>query len=150
MMLPELVDFELPSFGAARRYLWVAINKTYPHQAKKVAAALLGLGPFIGSKAVVIVDADAQLRDAEDVWFRVASHVHPPRDVTFFPAPTDGLDHAAPVASAGQVMVIDATRKLPEEHPRHWPEATQSSDEIREQVSRRFEEYGLGSAIEDT
>ena len=115
-----------------------------------LVAALLGLGPFIGTKAVIVVDADVKLRDADEVWYRVASHVHPPRDVTFLPMPTDRLDHAAPLPSAGQAMIIDATCKLPEEHPRPWPDAAKTSDEVREQVSRRLEEYGLGSVIKDT
>ena len=142
-LIPELIDFELPDFGAARRCLFVAIEKSYPHQAQKAAAALLGAGPFIGAKLAVVVDADVNLRADQEVWSRVAANVVPSRDLAMLPAPTDRFDHAVPEVSAGQVMIIDATRKLPGEHPRRWPKATRASDETREQIERRWEEYGL-------
>ena len=38
---------------------------------------------------------------------------------------------------------IDATHKLPEEDARPWPEEILMSDEIRDLVTRRWQEYGL-------
>jgi 4-hydroxy-3-polyprenylbenzoate decarboxylase len=41
-------------------------------------------------------------------------------------------------------MGVDATRKWPSEgFTRPWPEAVRMSDEIKEQVSKRWKEYGI-------
>jgi 4-hydroxy-3-polyprenylbenzoate decarboxylase len=41
-------------------------------------------------------------------------------------------------------MGIDATKKWKEEgHPREWPEEIEMSEEVKELVSKRWQEYGL-------
>ncbi|KUK36678.1 MAG: 3-octaprenyl-4-hydroxybenzoate carboxylyase UbiD, partial [Thermacetogenium phaeum] len=44
----------------------------------------------------------------------------------------------------GSKVGIDATKKGPEEgHPREWPEEITMSDEIKQLVTARWQEYGL-------
>ncbi len=145
MMIPDIVDYDLPTFGVFHNFAFVSIRKTYPFQARKVMSALWGLGQLMFTKIIVVVDEDVNVHDYDEVWFHVGSNVHPGRDVVFCEGPTDILDHAAPVCGVGHKMGIDATRKWPEEgHPRPWPPLIRMSDEVRELVTRRWAEYGIG------
>jgi 4-hydroxy-3-polyprenylbenzoate decarboxylase len=146
MVLPELVDYNLPRPGAFHNLCFVSIRKRYPMQARKVMNAIWSLGQMMFSKIVVVVDEHVNVHDEEKVWFYVGANVHPGRDVVFNEGPTDILDHAAPVCGVGHKMGIDATRKFPEEgHPREWPNEMLMSQEIRDLVSSRWPSYGLGS-----
>ncbi|MBS0262627.1 MAG: UbiD family decarboxylase [Planctomycetes bacterium] len=143
--IPEFVDYNFPQAGGGRQMLFVSIRKTYPQQARKVLNALWGLWPTLMAKIVVIVDEHVDVQDEHQVWFRVASNVHPGRDVVFNSVPTDAADHAAPVEGVGQPMGIDATAKFPEEaHPRPWPGDLVMPGEIKDLVTNRWAQYGLG------
>jgi 4-hydroxy-3-polyprenylbenzoate decarboxylase len=145
MFVPEVVDYDLPIFGVFHNFAFVAIKKTYPQQARKVMSAIWGLGQMMFSKIIVVVDAHVIVHDHNQVWFHVGANVHPGRDVVFHQGPTDILDHAAPVCGVGHKMGIDATAKLPEEgHPRPWPPEMVMSREMKDLVTRRWSEYGLG------
>ena len=146
MMVPEVVDYDLPTFGVFHNFAFVSIRKTYPQQARKVMSAIWGLGQLMFTKIIVVLDADVDVHDYDRVWFTVGSHVHPGRDVVFSEGPTDILDHAAPICGVGHKMGIDATRKLPEEgHPRPWPPEMVMIRQIRDLVTGRWQDYGLGS-----
>ncbi len=80
-VVPELVDFALPAWGGPRKFAFVSIRKSYPFQARKVASALWGWEPLAGVKMLVVVDADVNVHDANEVWSRVGANVHPGRDV---------------------------------------------------------------------
>lgn len=144
LLLPEVADIHCPPNAPNRSVVFVAIEKRFPHQARKVMNALWGLAGFATAKWIVVVDADIDLREESRVWFHVAANAHPQRDVQFCDGPADFHDHAAPVAGLGQKIGIDATRKGPlEGHPRDWPERLEMSAQMRETVERRWREYGL-------
>ena len=146
MFVPEVVDYDLPIFGVFHNFAFVSIRKTYPQQARKVMSAIWGLGQMMFSKIIVVVDAHVNVHDHNQVWFHVGANVHPGRDVVFHQGPTDILDHAAPACGVGHKMGIDATAKLPEEgHPRPWPPEMVMSREMKDLVTRRWSEYGLGA-----
>ena len=146
MFIPELVDYNLPRAGAFHNLCFVSIKKTYPQQARKVMNAIWSMGQMMFSKIVVVVDAGVDVQDEEKVWFHVGANVHPGRDVVFNAGPTDILDHAAPICGVGHKMGIDATRKFPEEgHPRPWPDEMVNSREVKDMVTRRWSQYGLGA-----
>jgi 4-hydroxy-3-polyprenylbenzoate decarboxylase len=140
--LPELVELSLPACGRGR-FAFAAIRKTYPQQARQAAAGLWGLAPLKSIKLLVLVDADVDVHQADEVWRRAATHAHPGRDTWFHEGPADPHDQAAPVPLTGGAMAIDATAKLPGEHPAVWPAEAAMSDEIRERVTARWREYGL-------
>lgn len=145
MFIPEIVDYDLPIFGVFHNFCFVSIKKTYPQQARKVMHAIWGLGQMMLSKIIVVVDAGVNVHDADEVWFHVGANVHPGRDVLFCEGPTDILDHAAPVCGVGHKMGIDATAKLSDEgHPRPWPPPQVMSREIKDLVTSRWGQYGLG------
>jgi 4-hydroxy-3-polyprenylbenzoate decarboxylase len=141
--IPELADLALPASGHGRT-AFAAIRKSYPRHAQQIAAALWGLAPLRTTKLLVLVDADVDIHREEQVWSRVATHAHPGRDAWFHEGPADPRDLATPIPLSGQAMGIDATAKLPGEHPGAWPAAAVASAEIQEKVTARWKEYGLG------
>jgi 4-hydroxy-3-polyprenylbenzoate decarboxylase len=148
MTLPEIVDYDLPVAGAFHNCVIVSIRKAYPGHAQKVMHALWGLGMLSLTKSIVVVDAHVDVHDYEDVFFRVTANVDPKRDVLITEGPLDHLDHAPGLQFYGGKLGIDATHKLPEEDARPWPDEIVMSGEIRDLVSRRWAEYGLGASAE--
>jgi 4-hydroxy-3-polyprenylbenzoate decarboxylase len=115
MSVPEIVDYDLPTAGAFHNCVIVSIRKRFPGHARKVMHAVWGLGLLSLSKAVVVVDADVDVHDYEEVFFRVCANVDPKRDVVLADGPLDQLDHAAVLPSFGGKIGFDATAKGPDE-----------------------------------
>jgi 4-hydroxy-3-polyprenylbenzoate decarboxylase len=144
MIVPDVIDYDLPQFGAFHNFVFVKIRKEYPYQARRVMSALWGAGQMSLSKFIIVVDEDVDVHDEQAVLFSVGAHVDPQRDVVITQGPLDILDHAAPFEGAGSKMGIDATRKIPGEGTiRRWPAELKMSDETIEKVTGRWKEYGL-------
>jgi 4-hydroxy-3-polyprenylbenzoate decarboxylase len=143
MTVPEIVDYDLPVAGAFHNCVIVSIRKSFPGHAHKVMHAIWGLGMLSLSKSVVVVDAHVNVHDYNEVFFYVGANVDPKRDVVIAEGPLDHLDHAPTLQFVGGKLGIDATSKGPAEGTREWPEEIAMSDEIRERVDRRWEEYGI-------
>lgn len=141
--VPELVDCAFPLVGGRAGYVVLAIHKTYPGQARRVASAVWGLLPLERTGCVVIVDGDVDPRDAGEVLGRIAANVCPQRDVFLRAGPGSRLDHAAPQPGLAQSLGIDATAKLPPEHPRPWPTRLERPASLLDAVTRRWAELGL-------
>jgi len=144
MAIPELIDCDLPQFGAARHWAFVSIRKTYAGQARQIAGAVWALRPTMFGKVLVVVDEHVDVHDAEEVWYAVAAGADPGRDVFFAEGPPDPLDPAAPPEALGRRMAIDATIKLPEERRGPAAEPALTSEETRQLVAGRWAEYGIG------
>ena len=143
-VVPEVVDLNLPMFGVFHNWAFVSIRKTHPHQAHKVMHALWGMGQMMYTKFLVVVDADVNVQDAQEVFWRVGAEADPRRDLVVTTGPADVLDHAAPAGGPAGKVGIDATRKLPEEAPgRPWPDAIRQDSDVADRVSRRWAEYGF-------
>jgi 4-hydroxy-3-polyprenylbenzoate decarboxylase len=142
--LPEIVDYDLPIAGVFHNCCIVSIRKQFPGHAAKVMHALWGLGMLSLTKCVVVVDAKVDVHDYEQVLFYAGANVDPKRDVILSEGPLDHLDHAPERQFFGGKLGIDATEKWPEEGARPWPEEIEMSPEIKELVTRRWAEYGLG------
>ncbi len=144
MAAPDILDYHLPMFGAFHNFVFVQIRKSYPYQARKVMHAVWSAGQMMLTKFIIVVDEEVNVHDEQDVLFHVGAHVDPRRDIVLVDGPLDILDHAAPFEGAGGKMGIDATRKMPGEGTiRRWPAALRMTEEIRQQVSRRWAELGL-------
>ena len=63
LAMPELVDYDLPEFAAARHWAAVSIRKTYPGQGRRAAHAAWGLRPMMFAKMLVVVDDDVDVHD---------------------------------------------------------------------------------------
>ncbi len=144
MLIPDVVDYHLPRWGAFHNFCFVKIHKEYPLQARKVASSIWGAGQMMFSKFIVIVDEEVNVHDEQAVMFAVGANVDPRRDTFLVDGPMDLLDHAAPYLAAGSKLGIDATRKIQGEGVvRDWPEPLVMSDEIKRLVDGRWSEYGL-------
>jgi 4-hydroxy-3-polyprenylbenzoate decarboxylase len=145
LLIPEVVDLHLPAAGAFHNLAVVAIKKEYPGQAQKVMNAIWGLGQMMFTKAIVVVDADIDPRDLNEVLFRVTSNVDPRRDLLFTEGPLDVLDHSSDRFAFGSKVGLDATRKCKpfDRFPREWPRDLAFPEEILARITQRWAEYGL-------
>jgi 4-hydroxy-3-polyprenylbenzoate decarboxylase len=114
LAMPDLVDYDMPEFAAARHWAAVSIRKTYPGQARRAAQAAWGLRPMMFAKMLVVVDDDVNVHDHQSVLSAITSNTNPARDVLIDQGPPDPYDPAATPGTLGQRMAIDATRKLAE------------------------------------
>jgi len=143
--LPELVDYDLPTFGAGRGWATLSIEKTYAGQARRVAHAAWGLRQFMFAKFLVVVDADVDVHDEQQVMAAIAASVAPAHDVEIQQGPPDPLDAATLPNQLGHRMVIDATRRITGEHGSEAVDSATVTEEVRRLVEGRWEEYGLGA-----
>lgn len=147
VIVPDIVDYHLPRFGAFHNCAFVKIRKEYPYHARRVMHAIWGAGQMTFTKFIIVVDEDVDVHDEQDVLFHVGANVDPRRDTVIVDGPLDILDHAAPFEGAGSKIGIDATRKIAGEGVvRRWPPELAMSDDVRERVERRWTEYGLPDA----
>ena len=143
-MLPEVVDYHLPVFGVFHNFCLMSIRKEYAYHARKVMHAIWGMGQLMFSKFIIVVDADVDVQNVDEVLFQMGANVDPRRDCCVVDGPVDALDHAAPYLCAGSKMGIDATRKLEGEGIcRAWPPKIEMPEEIRALVDKRWAEYGI-------
>ncbi|HAW49747.1 TPA: menaquinone biosynthesis decarboxylase, partial [bacterium] len=115
MLIPEIVDINLPFEGVFHNLAIVSIKKEYPGVVRKVASSLWGLGQMANTKVFVIVDSDVSLENLSEVVWKVLSNIDPRRDIFFVDGPVDILDHASPYFGYGSKVAIDGTRKTRED-----------------------------------
>jgi len=144
MVVPEIVDLELPMEGVFHNCALVSIDKKYPGQAKKVINALWGLGQMSSTKFIAVFDKDIDLQDSSMVVWKLLSNVDPRRDLLLSEGPLDALDHSAAYPNFGGKMGLDATRKTKEEGMgREWPEEIFMPEDIINMVNKKWKEYGF-------
>jgi len=147
MVVPEIVDYNLPVEGGFHNLCIVSIKKSYPGQAKKVMNALWGLGHMLMlTRCIVVVDHDVDVHDTRAVAWFVLNNIDPSQDLVVMPGPVDDLDHSGSyLMSVGHKLGVDATRKRADEgYARTWPPDIVMDAPTRELVTRRWAEYGLG------
>ncbi|RMF82595.1 MAG: UbiD family decarboxylase [Planctomycetota bacterium] len=144
MIIPDIIDYNLPMFGCFHNCAFVKIRKEYPYQARRVMHAIWGAGQMAFTKMIVVVDEHVDVQDEQAVLFHMCANVDPRRDIVITEGPLDILDHAAAETGVGGKIGIDATRKIPGEGTiRDWPDEIEMTAEVRERVTRRWAEYGL-------
>ncbi len=112
LAMPDLVDYDMPEFAAARYWASLSIRKSYAGQGRRAAQAAWGLRPMMFAKTLVVVDDDVDVRDHQAVLAAISANMNPGRDVIIDQGPSDQFDPAAAGGALGQKMAIDATRKL--------------------------------------
>ncbi len=144
MILPEVVDMNMPAEGVFHNLVIVSMKKEYPGQARKVMYGLWGLGLMSLTKTIVVVDHFVNVHDLSEVAWRVTNNIDPAQDLVMASGPLDDLDVASPTGRFGSKVGIDATRKGPlEGRQRMWPPDVVMSPEVKELVDRRWSEYGI-------
>ena len=148
LILPEVVDVNMPAEGIFHNLVLVSMKKEYPGHARKVMYGLWGLGLLSLTKVIVVVDDFVDVQNPSEVAWRVANNINPATDLVMVDGPIDDLDVASPTPRFGSKVGIDATRKGPQEgYHREWPPDIEMSPEIRERVSARWAELGLDDII---
>ncbi|MCH8853662.1 MAG: UbiD family decarboxylase, partial [Planctomycetes bacterium] len=144
MIIPDIIDYHLPRFGAFHHCAFVKIKKEYPYHARKVMHAIWGAGQMAFTKLIIVVGESVNIHDEQDVLFHMCANIDPSRDLELVTGPLDILDHASVTYGGGGKLGIDATHKLPGEgQVRDWPDELVMSEEITSLIARRWEEYGL-------
>jgi len=144
MVLPEVIDMNMPAEGIFHNLVIVSIRKRYPGHARKVMAALWGMGLMMLAKTIVVVSEHVNVHDLSEVAWRATGNIDPKRDLVLVEGPMDDLDHAALRHRFGGKLGVDATEKTAmDDVVQPWPEEISMSDEIRALVTRRWKDYGL-------
>ncbi|QZE13458.1 menaquinone biosynthesis decarboxylase [Halosquirtibacter laminarini] len=116
VMVPEILDMDLPPAGVAHNITLAQINKTFSGQAHKVAYSMWGAGQMMFNKVMVITDESAPNVHSYRRMARIISQkVEVSRDIFFSRGPMDVLDHSSNAFAYGSKMGVDATEKLDEE-----------------------------------
>jgi 4-hydroxy-3-polyprenylbenzoate decarboxylase len=142
---PEITDFWLPPEGCSYRVAVVSMKKAYPGHAKRVMLGVWSyLRQFMYTKFVIVIDDDLNARDWNDVIWAISTNMDPARDITLIEnTPIDYLDFASPEPSLGSKMGMDATAKLYPETKREWGRRISMTDDVIEEVTKKWKQYGL-------
>jgi len=142
---PEIVDFYLPMEGCSYRMAIVSINKGYAGHAKRVMFGIWSyLRQFMYTKFIIVVDADIDCRDWNEVIWAITTRCDPVRDFTMAEhTPIDYLDFASPVAGLGSKVGIDATNKWQGETDREWGRPIVMDENVKKRIDDIWPELGL-------
>ncbi len=145
MILPEIVDVNMPAEGIFHNLVIVSMKKEYPGHPQKVAYGLWGMGLMMLARAVVLVDEDTNVHDLSQVAWRVTNNIDGRRDVFFADGPVDDLDVGSPLQRFGTKIGVDATRKTDAEmrDGKRWMPDIVMTPEVKALVDRRWETYGI-------
>ena len=146
LVVPEIVDYNLPVEGGFHNLAIVSIRKSYPGHAQKVMNALWGLGHMMMlTRTILVVDHDIDVQNVRAVAWYALNNVDASRDLVIMPGPVDDLDHSGSyVPALGHKLGIDATRKGADEgYRREWPPDIVMDAATRSLVTQRWQEYGL-------
>ncbi|MEV6929620.1 menaquinone biosynthesis decarboxylase [Dactylosporangium sp. NPDC051485] len=144
LLIPDIVDYDLPAAGVFHNCVIVSIRKRYPKHAQKVMSAVWGAHLLSLAKLIVVVDEDCDVHDYAEVAFRAFGNVDYAHDLLLTEGPVDHLDHASYQQFWGGKAGLDATRKTPSEgYHRGWPEEMVMSPDIVARVDKRWREYGF-------
>ncbi|MCI4364278.1 MAG: menaquinone biosynthesis decarboxylase [Thermoplasmata archaeon] len=139
LVLPEVVDMNLPLEGLFINVAVVSIRKQFPGHARKVMHALWGLGQLIFTRYVIVVDAEVNVHDLSEVLYRVGLQADPEEDFELVHGPVDQLSVSNRIPNLGGKVGIDATRKGPDEgYDRGWPEEIRMDPAVLDRVEALF------------
>ena len=136
---PEILDFYLPPEACSYRIAVVSLRKQYPGHARRIMMGIWSwLRQFTYTKFVIVVDADIDIRNWNEVIWAISTRMDPVRDCLLMEnTPIDYLDFASPEAGLGGKMGLDATNKWPGETRRAWGRPIEADP----QFSRRMDAF---------
>jgi 4-hydroxy-3-polyprenylbenzoate decarboxylase len=144
LVIPEILDLELPLSGVFHNCVIVSIRKRYPAQVKKVMYALWGLGQMMYTKMIIVVDESVDVHDLSTVMWKVFNNIDGKRDIVFCEGPLDALDHASPLPLQGTRLGIDATKKTPlDGHTRPWPDDIEMDEKVVAHIDEIWDSLGI-------
>ncbi len=115
MMIPEIVDMEMPVEGVFHNLVIAQIHKAFAGHGQKVMSAMWGAGQMMFNKILVLVDEGVSITDYLSLAKYVFKNLNPATDISFAQGPMDVLDHSCSKLGFGGKMCIDGTKKFEEE-----------------------------------
>ena len=145
LVLPEVVDINMPAEGSFHNLVIVSIKKEFPGHGKKVMHGLWGLGLMSLVKTIIVVDHNVDVHNMSEVAWRVTNNIDPSQDFVFSAGPIDDLDIGSSTRGVGGKVGIDATIKLPLEGGRQggWPPDIIMDQVVKDLVDGKWSDYGL-------
>jgi 4-hydroxy-3-polyprenylbenzoate decarboxylase len=141
-LIPDIIDYDLPQFGAFHNCAAIQIHKDYPLHGRRVMHSVWGAGQMAWTKHIFVVEDTVDVHDTAAVLRAAGEWCDPARDIEYINGPLDILDHAAPYFGAGTKAGFDCTRKREGEQVgsdrpiTNKPRAPISSDAARELLAR--------------
>lgn len=131
----KILSFDYPLSDVAQGCLVVSIKKETKDDVRQLIDELWSLDGMKYNKFLIVVDEDVEASDTSKVAWKVFNNIDAMRDLVVKEVPSESFGHR---------LGIDATKKLAMDgHPREWPGDIVMSDEMKEQVTRRWSEYGI-------
>lgn len=115
MMVPEIIDMDMPVEGVFHNLVIAQIKKEYAGQAQKVMNAMWGAGQMMFNKILVVADAQADIKNYHRLAQTIFKNMNVAADIFFTTGPMDVLDHSCSKLGFGGKMCIDGTRQFEEE-----------------------------------
>lgn len=109
LMIPEMVDLNLPFEGVFHNCAIVSIKNKYPGCARKVMNSIWGMGQMMYTKFILIVDESVDVQNLDEVLQAVLQNVNGSQSVVISEGPLEALDHSSNEALYGSKLGIDAT-----------------------------------------
>lgn len=131
----KVLSFDYPMSDVLQGCLVVSIKKETKDDVHQLMEELWSHEAMKYNKFLIVVDEDVDASDTSKVAWKVFNNIDAMRDLVVKEVLTESFGHR---------LGIDATKKLAiDNHPREWPGDIVMSDEIKEQVTRRWSEYGI-------
>jgi 4-hydroxy-3-polyprenylbenzoate decarboxylase len=126
-IIPDIIDYDLPMFGAFHNCAFVKIRKEYPLQARRIMHAIWGAGQMSWTKTIAVVDDDVDVTTRPPSYGRSETGACRPGIPSWFAARLTSWTTRRPSSEPGAKLGLDATRKTtPAETHRHMePLATE-------------------------
>lgn len=115
MMVPEIVDMDMPVEGVFHNLVIAQIKKEYAGQAQKVMNAMWGAGQMMFNKILVIADEHADIKNYKGLAKTIFKNLNVVTNIFFTSGPMDVLDHSCSKLGFGGKMCIDGTNQFEEE-----------------------------------
>ena len=111
MIIPELVDINLPLEGVFHNCAIVSIKNKYPGAAIKIMNSIWGMGQMMYTKLIIAVDDSVDVQNLAQVRDAVLNNVITKHHLFISEGPLDALDHSSNEALYGNRLGVDATTK---------------------------------------
>ncbi|MDP4129702.1 MAG: menaquinone biosynthesis decarboxylase, partial [Bacteroidota bacterium] len=145
MMIPEIVDMEMPVEGVFHNLVIAQIHKEYAGHAQKVMSAMWGAGQMMFNKILVLVDEATRITDYKALAQYVFKNLNPATDISFAQGPMDVLDHSCSKLGFGGKMCLDGSQKFQEETDDRYGVSESKKALSEEELKRLFPEISAAN-----
>ena len=112
LMMPELVDLNLPFEGVFHNCAIVSVRNKYPGCARKIMSSIWGMGQMMYTKLIIVVDESVDVQNLTEVRDVLLQNVNGSESIVITEGPLEALDHSSNQALYGSKLGIDATAKF--------------------------------------